>query len=174
MKYFFPVFFPFVDIYINMNILDLIIICFLFILMIQSYRAGFLDELLSLVIFVVSGYLAYSLSPYLIPYLDFISSNYLVLKIVSICIIFIVLFIIGKLIKTFILDLIDETELNGFDRFMGMILGFLKGAIVISAIILIFSYFDINPIKNLIESSVISNKILYTISRYKGLLIQNV
>ncbi len=157
-----------------MNILDLIIICFLFILMIQSYRAGFLDELLSLVVFIVSGYLAYILSPYLIPYLNFVSSNYLVLKIISICIIFIVLFIIGKLAKTFILDLIDETELNGFDKFMGMILGLLKGVVVVSVIIFIFSYFEIGMIKNLMESSLISNKILYAISRYKELVVHSV
>ena len=164
-------FLSFADIYIDMNILDLIILCFLLILMIQSYRVGFLDELLSLVIFIAGGYLAYYLSSYLIPYLDFLSNNYLILKIVSIIILFIIFYIIGKLVKTFILDMIDETELNGFDKFMGMILGLLKGVVVVSVIIMIFSYFEINAIQNLIQTSFISNKILYAISRYRELVV---
>ena len=156
-----------------MNILDLIILCFIFIVMIQSYRVGFLDELLSIVVLVLGGYLAYFLSLYLIPYLDFISTNYLILKIVSICIIFIVLYIIGNLGKAFILDMIDENELNGFDKIMGMVLGLLKGVVIISVIILIFSYFEINLVQNMIKSSFISNKILYTISRYTEIFIHS-
>ena len=139
--------------------------------MIQSYRVGFLDELLSLVVFIVGGYLAYSLSPYLIPYLDFLSNSYLILKIISVIIIFIVIYIIGKLLKTFILDMINETELNGFDKFLGMILGLLKGVVVVSVIILIFSYLKITPVQDLIKASFISNKILYAISRYKELIV---
>ena len=139
--------------------------------MIQSYRVGFLDELLSLVVFIVGGYLAYSLSPYLIPYLDFLSNSYLILKIISVIIIFIVIYIIGKLLKTFILDMINETELNGFDKFLGMILGLLKGVVVVSVIILIFSYLEITPVQDLIKASFISNKILYAISRYKELIV---
>ena len=139
--------------------------------MIQSYRVGFLDELLSLVVFIVGGYLAYSLSPYLIPYLDFLSNSYLILKIISVIIIFIVIYIIGKLLKTFILDMINETELNGFDKFLGMILGFLKGVVVVSVVILIFSCLKITPVQDLIKESFISNKILYAISRYKELIV---
>jgi len=155
-----------------MNILDAGIIFFLFVLMFQSYRVGFLDQLLSLVIFLVSGYLAYILSPYLINYIDFFSSNYLVLKIIAIFILFIVFYLIGKLFKVFILDMIDEYELNGFDRFLGMILGLIKGVIVIAIIVFVLSYFEFKPVESVIKKSMISSKILYAISEYKGILIR--
>jgi membrane protein required for colicin V production len=154
-----------------MNILDAGIIFVIFMIMVQSFRAGFLDELLSLVVFVVGGYLSFTLSAYLIPHLDFITNNYIVLKVIAVIILFILFFILGKLVKIFILDAVDETELNGFDRFMGMILGFLKGVVIISLLLIIVSYFNVTPVKNLIQASYISNKILYAVAEYKHIIL---
>ncbi|MBU1078369.1 MAG: CvpA family protein [Spirochaetes bacterium] len=154
-----------------LNKLDLIIVGIIVIFMIQSFRAGFLGEILSLAVFALSGYLAYILHPLLVPYLEFISGNNLVVKVCTMIIIFIVFYIVGKIAKSFIFDLIDENELNGFDKVMGMILGLLKGAVIISLVILLISYLQLSLMQNLLDSSLISNKILYAISKYKGLIV---
>ncbi len=154
-----------------LNPLDLIILGIIILIMMQSYRAGFLDEFLSLAVFLISGYLAYLLYPYLIPFLDFVSMNALVLKVSSIAVLFITFFIIGKIAKSFLLDIIDETELNGFDKMMGMLLGLFKGIVIVSAILLVLSYIEVSSLKGLLNTSVISNKILYAISKYREFII---
>lgn len=154
-----------------MNTLDFIIIGVLFLSMIQSYRVGFLDEALSIVIFILSGYFAYILFPHFIPLLDFVSENPVVLKVCSIFVLFFTFFIVGKIIKSFILDIVDDSELSGFDKFLGMVLGLVKGAVVISALVLIFSYIQWGSIQELINSSLISNKILITFAKYKEYII---
>lgn len=153
-----------------LNILDLIIIGLVFLIMIQSYRVGFLDEILSLAVFFLSGYFSYILYSYLMPYLDFISNNILIVKVCAIVVLFIAFYITGKIVKSFILDLINETELNGFDKIMGMILGFFKGVIIVTVLIFLFSYLRLNAVQNLINTSLISKKILYAVSNYIGVV----
>ncbi|MDD5065918.1 MAG: CvpA family protein [bacterium] len=154
-----------------MNILDIIIVFMLFIFMLHSYRDGFLDEALTLVIIGVSGYLAYILSPWLMPYLDFLSGKFLVLKITSILIIFTAFYIIGKIIKESLVHLTRETELNGIDKFLGMVIGLAKGIVVVSLLVFLVSNIKLNPFPSLLSHSLISNRILLAIAKYKYIVM---
>lgn len=153
-----------------MNIVDVIIIAVIFLSMLQSYRSGFLGELLTLIFFCLSAYFAYTLAPLLMPYLNFISDKYIILHISSIIILFIIFYIVGKIITEFILDITDENELSGFDHFIGMVLGLVKGVIIVCLIIWLVSYIRVDKFHELISHSFISNKILFAVVKYKNLI----
>ena len=153
-----------------MNILDIIIIAVIFLSMLQSYRSGFLGELLTLIFFGLSAYFAYTLAPLVMPYLNFISDKYIVLHISAIIILFIIFYIVGKILTEFILDITDEKELNGFDHFIGMLLGLAKGIIIVCLIIWLVSYVRVDKFHALMAHSFISHKILCAVAKYKNLI----
>lgn len=152
-----------------MNILDLFIILILLVCMLQSYRSGFMDELLTCIFFCLSLYFAYICAPVLIPFLHFISEKYTVMKISSIIFLFISFYLITKIFKEFILDILNETELNGFDHFAGMLLGLVKAAVFISIIIILFSLIRLESVHSLVQDSFISGKVLAVVGKYKSI-----
>lgn len=149
-----------------MNMLDLVIIMILLIFMRHSYRAGFLDEVLTLMIILLASYLSYALAPLLAPYLDFISEKSAVTRAVSLALVFTGVFITGKIVKESLLPLFTENELYGIDKFLGMILGLAKGVIMISLMILLVSYVKLGLFQNMLSSSLISSRILALIGKY--------
>jgi len=143
-----------------MSLIDLIIIFIIFLFILASFNAGFFFEIFTLLNFGISIFLAYTLSPILFKYFNFITSNQYILKIIAGTLIFIIVYLALKLIFDSIFDLIDKTNLTALDRFLGIILGFFKGLIFITILLFILQKANSEYFNNILKDSIISNIIV--------------
>jgi len=109
-----------------MNTLDLIILVILAFFMFNSFRNGFIEEILALTTLFISFFIAYRFYPLLMPFLDFISPNELAQKLTAFVIIFTLTYILLKLLKEFLFNFIENNDLSDIDRILGLRLVFLK------------------------------------------------
>ncbi len=154
-----------------MNTFDWIIIFLIFLFMFNSFRNGFIEEILSIGSLLISFFVAYKFAYIIEPYFDFFSNDKLVVKIFTMVFLFTVIYIFLKLIKEFLFNFIENNNLSDIDRILGLILGFIKGVVIISVIIWLLSYINAVQVKHLLETSLISRNLLPLINEYKSFII---
>ena len=116
---------------------DLILIVIIFLSGVIAFFRGFVQEFLSLALWIIAFAVAMFLDEYLDPYISAYISNFEVKRIVSIVVIFVgVIFAGGFLIKI-LRSLIYWSGLGGFDRFIGILFGFARGIILILIVYLV-------------------------------------
>ena len=116
---------------------DLILIVIIFLSGVIAFFRGFVQEFLSLALWIIAFAVAMFLDEYLDPYISAYISNFEVKRIVSIVVIFVgVIFAGGFLIKI-LRSLIYWSGLGGFDRFLGILFGFARGIILILIVYLV-------------------------------------
>lgn len=140
-----------------MNLFDLVILFIISLFMFSSYRVGFFEEIVTLISLITSTVSAYIFAPLLAPYLSFFSENYYVVIIIACIIIFTIVYLIFKLVRDGIFDFIEDTNLSPVDRFLGLILGMVKGVILVSLFIFILYKIDIKSVNHFLGKSLISN-----------------
>ena len=102
-----------------------------------SIVRGFIKEVLSLVSWALSFWVALTFSPNLSTLLvDYIASPSIRLF-AAFFALFIVTLIIGALINHLISTLVEKTGLTGTDRALGVIFGLLRGAAIVTLLVLI-------------------------------------
>ena len=102
-----------------------------------SFSRGFTKEFLSLFLWVAAFIAAISLEYLATPKIDEYIGNPEISKILSYVVVFIVFIFIGGILIKFISKIIKWSGASGFDRFLGVLCGLIRGLIVLFVIFLL-------------------------------------
>lgn len=108
------------------SIVDIILLILIFFLCIRSAINGFLDEVFGLGSFVIGGYAAFLISPFLEPYLAK-SMNSTLAKVLSFLLLFIIAFLILKIIQMALKSVFSGSILKSLDHCLGFGFGAVEG-----------------------------------------------
>ena len=120
--------------------IDYIIIGIIVFSIIVSLLRGFVREVMSLASWVVAFIVASQFYPYLAVHLEQIESLY-IRNATAIGILFVATLIVGAIINYVIGQLVDKTGLTGTDRVLGAAFGFLRGVLIVAAILFFLDTF---------------------------------
>ena len=102
-----------------------------------SFSRGFTKEFLSIFLWVAAFIAAISLEYLATPKIDEYIGNPEISKILSYVVVFIVFIFIGGILIKFISKIIKWSGASGFDRFLGVLFGLIRGLIVLFVIFLL-------------------------------------
>ena len=102
-----------------------------------SFSRGFTKEFLSLFLWVAAFIAAISLEYLATPKIDEYIGNPEISKILSYVVVFIVFIFIGGILIKFISKIIKWSGASGFDRFLGVLFGFIRCLILLFVIFLL-------------------------------------
>ena len=122
---------------LGLNFADWFIIVVLIASGLISFSRGFTKEFLSLFLWISAFIAAISLEHLATPQINEIVGNQEVSKIISYVFVFLVFIFVGGLLIKFISKLIKWSGASGFDRFLGVLFGFLRGLIFLFVIFLL-------------------------------------
>ena len=122
---------------LGFNITDWAILVILVASSLISLSRGFVKEFLSLFLwvfaFIVSVNFEYLVTPQILKFI----TNPEVAKIISYIVVFLLAIYLGGILIKLISKLIKWSGASGFDKFLGVVFGFIRGAILILVIFLI-------------------------------------
>ena len=122
---------------LGLNLADWFILIVLIASGIISLSRGFTKEFLSLFLWLAAFVAAISLEYLATPKINEFIGNQEISKIISYIVVFIIFIFLGGIIIKFISKLIKWSGVSGFDRFLGVIFGLIRGLIVLFVIFLI-------------------------------------
>ena len=102
-----------------------------------SFTRGFTKEFLSLFLWVAAFIAAISLEFLATPKINEFIGNEEISKIISYIFVFVIFIFVGGIVIKFISKLIKWSGASGFDRFLGVLFGLIRGLIVLFAIFLL-------------------------------------
>ena len=122
---------------LGLNLADWFILIVLIASGIISFARGFTKEFLSLFLWLAAFIAAISLEYLATPKIDEFIGNEEISKIISYIAVFVIFIFIGGMIIKFISKLIKWSGASGFDRFLGVVFGLMRGSIVLFVIFLL-------------------------------------
>jgi len=117
-----------------LNILDIIIISIIVISGLVGVFRGLVREVMSLVGWIVSVWLAWRFAYVFAPVFDSIIESSDVRKAAAFISIFLLSLVMFALLSYFISKIMSKSALKGMDRTLGMLFGLLRGAIIIAVL----------------------------------------
>ena len=102
-----------------------------------SFTRGFTKEFLSLILWIAAFIAAISLEFLATPKINEFIGNEEISKIISYIFVFVIFIFVGGIVIKFISKLIKWSGASGFDRFLGVLFGLIRGLIVLFAIFLL-------------------------------------
>ena len=122
---------------LGLNIADWFILIVLVASGVISFARGFTKEFLSLFLWFAAFIAAISLEYLATPKINEFIGNEEVSKIVSYITVFVIFIFLGGIVIKFISKLIKWSGASGFDRFLGVLFGLIRGLIVLFVIFLL-------------------------------------
>ena len=122
---------------LGLNLADWFILIVLIASGIISFARGFTKEFLSLFLWLAAFIAAISLEYLATPKINEYIGNEEISKIISYIVVFLIFIFIGGMIIKFISKLIKWSGASGFDRFLGVVFGLMRGSIVLFVIFLL-------------------------------------
>ena len=122
---------------LGLNLADWFILIVLIASGIISFARGFTNEFLSLFLWLAAFIAAISLEYLATPKINEFIGNEEISKIISYIVVFLIFIFIGGMIIKFISKLIKWSGASGFDRFLGVVFGLMRGSIVLFVIFLL-------------------------------------
>ena len=122
---------------LGLNLADWFILIVLIASGIISFTRGFTKEFLSLFLWLSAFIAAISLEYLATPKINEFIGNEEISKIISYIVVFVIFIFLGGMIIKFISKLIKWSGASGFDRFLGILFGLIRGLIVVFVIFLI-------------------------------------
>ena len=122
---------------LGLNLADWFILIVLVASGIISFARGFTKEFLSLFLWLAAFIAAISLEYLATPKINEFIGNAEISKIISYIVVFLIFIFIGGMIIKFISKLIKWSGASGFDRFLGVVFGLMRGSIVLFVIFLL-------------------------------------
>ena len=122
---------------LGLNLADWFILIVLIASGIVSFARGFTKEFLSLFLWLAAFIAAISLEYLATPKINEFIGNAEISKIISYIVVFVIFIFIGGMIIKFISKLIKWSGASGFDRFLGVVFGLMRGSIVLFVIFLL-------------------------------------
>ena len=122
---------------LGLNLADWFILIVLIASGIISFARGFTKEFLSLFLWLAAFMAAISLEYLATPKINEFIGNEEISKIISYIVVFLIFIFIGGMIIKFISKLIKWSGASGFDRFLGVVFGLMRGSIVLFVIFLL-------------------------------------
>ena len=117
-----------------LNILDIVIIAIIAVSGLVGVFRGFVREVMSLIGWGVSAWLAWRFANVFAPVFDSIIQSPDVRKAASFVSIFLLSLVLFALLSYFISKIMNKSALKGMDRTLGMVFGLLRGAIIIAVL----------------------------------------
>ena len=122
---------------LGLNIADWFILIVLVASGVISFARGFTKEFLSLFLWLAAFIAAISLEYLATPKINEFIGNEEASKIVSYITVFVIFIFLGGIVIKFISKLIKWSGASGFDRFLGVLFGLIRGLIVLFVIFLL-------------------------------------
>ena len=122
---------------LGLNFADWFILVVLIASGLISFSRGFTKEFLSLFLWIAAFIAAISLEFLATPKIDEYIGNPEISKILSYIVVFVVFIFVGGMLIKFISNLIKWSGASGFDRFLGVIFGLIRGLVVLFVIFLL-------------------------------------
>ena len=122
---------------LGLNIADWFILIVLVASGVISFTRGFTKEFLSLFLWLAAFIAAISLEYLATPKINEFIGNEEVSKIISYITVFVIFIFLGGIVIKFISKLIKWSGASGFDRFLGVLFGLIRGLIVLFVIFLL-------------------------------------
>jgi membrane protein required for colicin V production len=115
---------------------------------------GFIKEVMALVIWALAGWLAYSYSDALAPLMETWIQEATIRKVIAFIAILLVVLLTGGILNATISYLLKRTGLNGTDRTLGVVFGFVRG-ICLVALMMIGAQLTSLPIEDYEKKSLL-------------------
>ncbi len=143
-----------------MNVLDIILLCFIALLLVNGIRKGFIISLASLVALIAGIYCAVHFSNYISDILvQHVHPSRTWLPILSFIVTFLIVVILIMLLAKGLEKLVELVGMGFFNRLFGAIFGLLKGILYASIILFIIQSCD--PMEKLIPRKSKEESIFY-------------
>ena len=117
--------------------IDYLIIVIIIISMMVGFFRGFFPELVSIATWILADFAAWHFNGLVEPYLQGKLGSVVAELWASRLIIFLVTLILGGLVGQLISLIIDKTGLSGTDRMLGLVFGFVRGAVIIGVLVIV-------------------------------------